>query len=426
MSRNEIEISHKFEPLFELLNDDAYPEVDTVVLTGGRASGKSFDVALLVLIGVVQCGWKVLYSRFTNTSIGDSIKTEVSDKVELLGFQNIVKDLNNRLVCLLNEGLISFKGIKTGSKGQTANLKSLSGFNCFVVDEAEEIPNYATFKKVFYSIRSVEKRNISILILNPTTKNHWIYKDLFKKKQIPDGFCGIVDNVMYIHSSYLDVNPDYIPANIRKDYERLKDENPTEYRNIVMGGWITEPEGILFRRDELQYYTREQVDFKDAIGKLAFIDVADEGQDSHAVCLGILKGDKIYIDDVLFTKLGTEYNVQMSADFLNAHRPEFVRIESNFGGGMYMQMLAPLLASDVTPLAVRATTNKHSRITQMSGFIKRHCVFRTDYAPDSDYDKFMTEINEYTQDGKADHDDAPDSLEGLCSMARSFHSHLWM
>jgi phage terminase large subunit len=50
---------------------------------------------------------------------------------------------------------IAFKGIKTGSSQQTANLKSLEQFNAFVVDEADEMPDYETYEKVFLSIRSV-------------------------------------------------------------------------------------------------------------------------------------------------------------------------------------------------------------------------------------------------------------------------------
>ena len=418
-----IQIAKKFKPLFEFLDDIKYPDVDTIVLTGGRASTKSFNVGLLASIGLVDYDWKILFSRFTNTSIGDSIKTEVSSKIELLGYENQVTD--NQYSITTDKGKISFKGIKTGSKGQTANLKSLSGFNCFIVDEAEEIPSYETFKKVYYSIRSVEKRNISILILNPTTKNHWIYKELFKKKEIPDGFCGVVDNVMYIHSSYLDVNPEFIPVNIRRDYERLKEENPAEYKNIVLGGWITEAEGTLFKRDELQYYSRGQVDFSDKIGIIAFIDVADTGQDNHSVPIGIIKGNKIYIEDVLFTKLGTDVNVDLTAQILNKYNPEFVRVESNFGGQMYTSLLRPLLNEVITPLSIRATSNKHSRIIQMSGFIKKFVVFRNDFEIGSDYDKFMDNINEYMMDESHPHDDAPDSIEGLCSMARSFHSNLW-
>jgi predicted phage terminase large subunit-like protein len=422
---SEINIAEKFEPLFELLDDSNYSDVDTVILTGGRGSTKSFNVALLSLIGCVKYSWKVLYSRFTNTSIGDSIKSEVSDKIELLGYEELLQDNVNNISCESSKGSISFKGIKTGSKGQTANLKSLSGFNCFIVDEAEEIPSFETFKKVYYSIRSVDKRNISILILNPALKNHWIFKKFFQERGVPAGFCGVKDNILYIHSSYLDIDPDYLPINIRKDYERLKISDPDEYNNIVLGGWINEKEGVLFSRKEMNFYNSKELDRTDSIGKMAFVDIADEGEDNHSVPIGEMIGNRIYIEDVLFTKLGTSVNVQLTANILNKHKPEFVRIESNFGGGMYKSLLEPLVNEDISLLGVRATTNKHSRIIQLSGFIKKHCYFRSDYEENSDYALFMDNIFEYTKDGEAEHDDAPDSIEGLCSMIRSFHPELF-
>jgi len=91
-----------------------------------------------------------------------------------------------------------------------------------------------------------------------------------------------------------------------------------------------------------------------------------------------------------------------------------------------MSLLQPKVHDDVMLLNIRATTNKHSRIIQLSGFIKKHVYFRSDYEIGSDYDKFMENIFEYVADGSAEHDDAPDSLEGLTSMARSFHPHLFI
>lgn len=246
---NEIDISKKYKPLFQLLETDKYSEVDTVIMTGGRASGKSYVVALLSIIGLVSKQWSVLYTRYTNMSIVDSIKPEVSDKIEILGFEDKVIDTQKQIECGTER--IAFKGIKTGSKVQTANLKSLQGFNCFVVDEAEELPDFATFKKVFYSIRSVTKRNLTILILNPTTKEHWIFREFFEKKGLEGGENCIIDNVMYIHTSYLDVNQKYIPKNIIRDYEKLKVENIDEYNNIVLGGWIKNPEGQIFTNIEI-------------------------------------------------------------------------------------------------------------------------------------------------------------------------------
>jgi len=424
MKTNEIEISHKFEPLFSLLDSSSFPNVDTVIMTGGRASSKSYNVALLSLIGVAQEEWKVLYSRFTNSSIGDSIKLEVSDKIEVLGYESKMLDTQFRIESTENKGFISFKGIKTGSKGQTANLKSITGFNVFVVDEAEEIPSEETFKKVFYSIRSVDKRNISILILNPTTKNHWIYKAFFEKKGVKSGFTGVKDNVMYIHSSYLDVNPKYIPDNILKDYERLKIEDPEEFDNVVLGGWISEPKGVLFRRSDLKFYKERPKE--GLIAKLGFIDPADTGTDCHSVPIGYLYEDgRVYIEEVVYTEDSVSENVERTADIINAHKPEYVRIEVNMGGTMYPTLLEPKLNKETMLLSIRESTNKHARIYTMSGFIKRFFVFRDDYVHGSEYFEFMNNTCQYMADGTSKHDDAPDSLTGLANMVKSFYEELY-
>ena len=137
----QIKFSKKYRPLFKILAGQN-PEVDTVIITGGRGSAKSFVISVFSLIALVQYKWNVLYTRFTNVSIIDSIKPEVDDKIELLSFENYVNSTNTHIESQGNR--IAFKGIKTGSKQQTANLKSLFGFNCFVVDEAEELPDYET------------------------------------------------------------------------------------------------------------------------------------------------------------------------------------------------------------------------------------------------------------------------------------------
>lgn len=239
-----IKFSKKYQPLFKLLEKDNYKEVDIVILTGGRSSAKSFGVACLSLLGLVMKGWNVLYTRFTNASITDSIKPEVDDKIELLGYEKTVTSTNTHIEHKGNR--IAFKGIKTGSKQQTANLKSLSGFNLFVVDEAEELPDYETFEKVFLSIRSKEKRNITILLLNPTSIQHWIYRKFYDGRNVPAGHNGIVGNVMYIHTSYLDVPKEYLAENIVKYYEMLKEEDEKKYNQVVLGGWVENIEGRVF------------------------------------------------------------------------------------------------------------------------------------------------------------------------------------
>ena len=242
-----IEIHPKYEPLYELLQGK-HPEVDTVIITGGRYSAKSYNLGLFALISLVNYGYSVLFTRYTNTSIVDSIKPNVDDKIGLLNYQGYVNNTSTHIE--RNKNRIAFKGIKTGSHQQTANLKSLENFNVFIVDEADEMPDYDTFEKVFLSIRSIEKRNITILSLNPSSVQHWIFKDFYKKHKLKGGENVIRDNVMYIHTSYLDLPKKFIPKNFLTYYENLKKNNEKKYNHVVLGKWVSEMEGQVHKHFE--------------------------------------------------------------------------------------------------------------------------------------------------------------------------------
>ncbi len=66
------------------------------------------------------------------------------------------------------------------------------------------------------------------------------------------------------------------------DYNRMKIDSPDEYENIVLGGWIQEPEGVLLPKSRLKFYTtepkQEQVVFRFLVG-----DPADTGGDKYSI-----------------------------------------------------------------------------------------------------------------------------------------------
>jgi len=241
---SEISISHKYEPLFNIPQG-----VDTFIVTGGRFSAKSFNVSL------AQCKWsaidnhRILSTRYTNVSSRDSIIPEFEEKIQLLGFEDIFDVQSNRIECLSNDSKIVFKGLKTGSSNQTASLKSLKDFSCWVLEEAEELDDFDVFEKISLSIRGNSKEsgepNLKVLILNPTTKEHWIYQHFFEDRGVEAGFNGVVDNVCYIHTSYLDCL-EFVPPAILADFERMRIMNPTRYNHIVLGGWLNRAEGVVF------------------------------------------------------------------------------------------------------------------------------------------------------------------------------------
>lgn len=260
----DLKLSKRYEPLFELL-ENVYPQVDTVILTGGRNSQKSFAVGTFTCVAAKDYGYRALYTRYTLTSAEDSIIPEFTEKIDYLDAHEFFSITKDRINGVSNNSKIVFKGIKTSSGNQTASLKSLKNFNLFVLEEAEEMPSFEQWDKIKKSIRANDVRNLNLLILNPTSKVHWIFKEFYEDKGVQEGFNGIVDNVMYIHTSYLDMDREFIADNLWTDFEdkrvsyeewiKLKKNEQDQsklrkkalyYKHTILGGWLEKSEGVIF------------------------------------------------------------------------------------------------------------------------------------------------------------------------------------
>lgn len=246
---------------------ESLSKVDTVIETGGRFSSKSYTTGLAIADWTVNYNHRTLFTRYTLTSAQDSIIPEVEEKFQILNYLDYIKKTKDRILCTHNKGKILFKGHKTSSGNQTATLKSLKDLSCFVLEEAEEYPSFENWEKVKLSIRATDVQNISILILNPTTKSHWIYEEFFLNCGVPAGFNGIKDNVLYIHTTYKDTPREFIPDNHYAKFEKAEEDfnyyfSLTEeqketcdykikksalwYKFIVLGGWRSSAEGVVF------------------------------------------------------------------------------------------------------------------------------------------------------------------------------------
>ena len=215
------------------------------VITGGRGSGKSFEVGRFTSLLSFEVGHRILFTRQTMTSAHLSIIPEFKEKIDLLDLNANFEISKSEIKNKQSGSEIIFRGIKTSSGDQTANLKSLQGVTTWIVDEAEELTDENTFDKINLSIRQKGKQNRIILILNPATKEHWIYKKFFEEKGVNEGFNGIKDDVTYIHTTYLD-NIDNLDTSFIKEVERIKQNNPTKYQHQILGGWLDKAEGVIF------------------------------------------------------------------------------------------------------------------------------------------------------------------------------------
>jgi phage terminase large subunit len=215
------------------------------VITGGRGSGKSYSVNLFLLLLTYEVGHTILFTRYTLTSAGVSIIPEFLDKIETFDLSNDFSITKDEIVNLKTGSKILFKGIKTSSGTQTANLKSLSGVTTWVLDEAEELTDEDTFDKIDYSIRAKGIDNRVILILNPTTKEHFIYQRFFENKGMQEGSNITKGDTTYIHTTYLD-NYENLSESFINQIEEMKVRRPQKFKHQILGGWLDKAEGVIF------------------------------------------------------------------------------------------------------------------------------------------------------------------------------------
>ena len=285
----EITFSKVYQPLFDLLearsivSDKSFyvnyteseqkywvdlSKVDTVLISGGRDSGKSFALSCFNPIAAADYRHRILYTRQTMSSTDSSITEALDNRIELLGYENEF-DFANKIYSLTKDvngsdrvGKIVITGQRTSSGTQTAKLKSLEDFSIFETDEGEELESYDNWLKVKRSMRAKDVQTLSIIVFNPPTVDHWLYSQFYE--EVLSGFNGIKEKVLYIHSTYLDNGKENMTKSnwdeyedLRKDYElylntkekyllnRKVEVNYKEYKYKILGGFRLKAEGVV-------------------------------------------------------------------------------------------------------------------------------------------------------------------------------------
>ena len=231
----------KINPKFLPFNTDSR----YFIYTGGRGSGKSYAVAGALVYLSLTPNQTILFTRYTLRSAAISIIPEFKEKLEEMEIMHLFKITKDEIINIANGSKILFRGLKTSSGDQTANLKSLTGITCWVMDEAEELTDESIFDKIDFSVRQKGVDNRIILILNPTTKEHWIYERFFESKGIQAGSSLTKGDVTYMHSTYED-NIEHLSKSYLAQIQLMKVNRPNKYKHQILGGWLDKAEGVIF------------------------------------------------------------------------------------------------------------------------------------------------------------------------------------
>lgn len=239
----------KLNPKFKAIKSKDCPRY--VILTGGRGSSKSFGIATLMAERACSPGHQILYTRYTMASAAISIIPELEEKLDMLGVAESFKTSGNIITNEVNGSKIIFQGIKMSSGNQTAKLKSLQGINTWVLDEADELQSEEDFDTIDMSIRTKTQKNQIILILNPTTTDHWIWDRWFETshKTVQIDGCDVHmsthPDVLHLHFTYLE-NEQHLNEDIVKIWRNMRSSNFKKYSHRIIGGWLDTREGVVF------------------------------------------------------------------------------------------------------------------------------------------------------------------------------------
>lgn len=391
-----------------------------ILLTGGRASSKSFNVTAFLCLLSYEQKQRILFTRYTLTSAETSIIPEFRKKIEGLEVPHHFQVNNYEITNKLTKSQIIFSGIKASSGIQTAKLKGVDA-TCWVNDECEEFTDEGLFDDIDLSIRTQDTQNRIILVMNPSNTDHWIYKRWIKDTNRIEYIDGIPieisthPDVLHIHTTYLD-NLQYLDKSFLNTVNETKLKYPKNYGYKIIGQWNGVAEGAIFNRNELKTYkSSELLKFE---SNMAYIDVADAGTDFNVCIIGKNIGAKIYITDIYCSDANADVTLPSVAAMLNLEKCSYVRVEANNLGAMYARNLQKAVPQ-IKVLQATSTSNKHTRILMDMPFIMEYFMFKHESERTPMYEEAIRQLCMYTKDGKAKHDDVPDAASGLAMFIRA-------
>ena len=327
----------------------------------------------------------------------------------------------NWAVTLANQHSYFCAGVGGTIIGKGCNLAGIIDDSIKNVDEALSEPILEKKWKWYTStfLSRLEKGCPQIFI-----NTRWSRRDIYGRLDAR-GFFDKKNSGMKIVIPALDEKGQSFCPDVKTTKELLEMKNMTD-EMIWQAEWQQNPieaEGILLPIEQLKRFKiselladKEKGTVKVPDGIRGRVDTADEGTDYFCSVVSFIYGEKIYIVDVIFTQEGTEITEPKLAQQLIDWHVEVTTVESNFGGKSFARGVKKILKAEGCRCLVKTkwtARNKETRILMKAAYIKEYFVFRDDYEPGSEYDRFMQSLTGYLKAGNNLHDDANDATTGL-------------
>lgn len=306
-----------------------------LVFYGGRASGKSENVARALLLRGRQSQIRVLCTREIQNTIKDSVHKLLKDLIELYGFSDYRVTLDG-IVNTRTGSEFLFKGLR-----QNVNeIKSTQGIDICWVEEAQSV----TESSLDILTPTIRKTGSQIIFtFNRFNELDPVYQKFVENKP-PRTYVG---HVNYDVLQRLNMLPDVILLEIENDRD-----NPALFAHKWLGEPISQSDLSILSREAVREAMQRTI--REGEAKVLGIDVARMGNDRTVFCKRLgLKADK---ELKIIQQARTTEICDMAEQYINFDKEYEIRVDdTGVGGGVTDELMKR--GYNVTPINFGAQAN---------------------------------------------------------------------
>jgi len=234
----DFKILQAYAPIF-------YEDKTYWIISGGRGSGKSTNIAAYFLIKLMSDDYfRGVIGRYTQKALTNSIYRDITDLISQWGLDRYLDIKGDEIRNKLNDNMILTHALKLAEGSMTAKGKGLARVTHLLLDEATELPSEEEYLKLIDSFRQKDAERKIFLLFNPTSKSHWIFKRFY----LPDGQPNPKwdKNHGFLHTTYRD-NLENIDESKVEEWEDLAQQDPDYFTHHILGQWRDIGEGQIFK-----------------------------------------------------------------------------------------------------------------------------------------------------------------------------------
>jgi phage terminase large subunit len=252
---------------------------------GGRGSGKSHFFALYCVAQLLK-GRNVLCVREIQSSIADSVKRLLEQKIGDLKLDALFQVTEKEIRCVTSGAVAIFRGMQNYN---AATVKSLEGFDVAWWEEAQ----VASQRSLDLLIPTIRKPGSELLFSwNPEAPEDPV--DVFLRKDPPDG-------AIVVEANWDDNR--WFPDELRQDMERDRKRDPDKYAHVWEGQYRGLSEARVFRN-----WREGEIDVADNVVWFYGMDFGFANDETAALRCCVPNNETLYIDSEVY-ELGVPTDV---------------------------------------------------------------------------------------------------------------------